>query len=145
MSAGVLRGRRVALANLGCRVNRVEIDAMALALQERGAKLVGQREAEVVVINTCAVTGEAQAKTRKAVRHACALPQRPWVVATGCAASLFADELEPLGERVVIEPNKTQVVDRVQACLEAMPHEASDAAQPLAHRTTPTGRTRPGI
>ena len=145
MSAGGLLGRRVALANLGCRVNRVEVDAMALALQERGAELVGQREAEAVIVNTCAVTGEAQAKTRKAVRHACGLPQRPWIVATGCAASLFASELEGLGERVVVERDKSLVVERVASCLAKMPMARSEAHEPIARRTTPTGRTRPGI
>lgn len=145
MSGAELQGRRVALANLGCRVNRVEVDTMALALQERGAELVSQREAEAVIVNTCAVTGEAQAKTRKAVRHACGLPQRPWVVATGCAASLFASELEGLGERVVVERDKALVVDRVASCLATMPVSSSVSPTSSALRTTPTGRTRPGI
>ena len=41
---------RVALVNLGCRVNRVELDTMALRLQEAGAELVSQREADAIVI-----------------------------------------------------------------------------------------------
>ena len=66
--------RGVALVNLGCRVNRVELDHMALDLERAGAVLTPEREARVVIVNTCAVTGEAEAKTRKAVRRAASLP-----------------------------------------------------------------------
>lgn len=144
------KGARVALVNLGCRVNRVELDAMALELQKRGCQLVGQREAQAIVINTCAVTGEAQAKTRKAVRRAARMPQKPVVFATGCVASLFADELRALGDNIVVEPLKASVAARV---LEALgTSDASDAeasTSPVSADTpvhpTPTGRTRPGI
>ena len=148
-------GARVALVNLGCRVNRVELDGIALRLQELGCVLVGQHDADVVVVNTCAVTGEAQAKTRKAVRHATGLPRAPHVVATGCVASLFADELADLGPRVVVEADKAKVPDRVVAALEWRVSVASEtkaegapggkAEGALPVRTTPTGRTRPGI
>ncbi|MFR7797030.1 MAG: hypothetical protein ACLU37_01745 [Collinsella sp.] len=45
------------------------------------------RDADLIVINTCAVTGEAEAKTRKAVRHALAHPNEPYVVVTGCVVN----------------------------------------------------------
>ena len=145
---------RVALSNLGCRVNRVELDVMALSLKEAGCELVGQRDADAIVINTCAVTGEAQAKTRKAIRHAANLPQRPLVVATGCVASLFADELAAISDRVVVEASKAEVPRRVLACLAAEMSEHGEGhtvavihepGTVLPSRTTPTGRTRPGV
>ena len=141
-----LHGARVALVNLGCRVNRVELDRIALSLQEHGVELVRQHDADVVVINTCAVTGEAQAKTRKAVRHAAHLPQGPTVVATGCVASLFAPELEALGENVMVEANKAHVTERVAEAmaLRGSTHHSTSVAV-LPERTTPTGRTRPGV
>lgn len=71
---------RVALSNLGCRVNRVELDSIAHKLLDAGCQLVGERDAELIIVNSCAVTGEAQAKTRKAVRHAARLPDRKSVV-----------------------------------------------------------------
>ena len=142
------RTPRFAMVNLGCRVNRVELDAMALALEKRGYDLVGQREADVVVVNTCAVTGEAEAKTRKAVRHAAGLPQRPLVIATGCVANLFADELANLSDNVIVEPLKARVPERVfELCKEAAEPQVAEAkyAPTRSHGTTPTGRTRPGI
>ena len=43
--------RGVALVNLGCRVNRVELDAMALELERAGASLVPEREADVITFH----------------------------------------------------------------------------------------------
>lgn len=129
------------LLNLGCRVNRVELDAIASRLEGAGVPLVAQDEARVVVVNTCAVTGEAEAKTRKAVRHAATLPSRPAVVATGCVASLFADELARISDSVVVVPDKSLVADRVLELL----GDPSGAAPRGCDSPTPTGRNRPGI
>ena len=135
---------RVALINLGCRLNRVESDIVANALLDAGCELVDKREADAIVINTCAVTGEAQTKTRKAVRGAARLSQSPLVVATGCAASLFASELMELGPNVVVEARKDLVAERV---LELLGTEVGREVRTgiLALTPTPTGRTRPGI
>lgn len=136
-------GRAVALVNLGCRVNRVELDLMASELERAGAEVTGEREARVIVVNTCAVTAEAEAKTRKAVRRAATLPGAPLVIATGCVASLFADELASLGPNVTVERDKSAVT---RTALRELGLDGSDAAPGACSLTpTPTGRTRPGI
>ncbi|OUO35492.1 MiaB/RimO family radical SAM methylthiotransferase [Olsenella sp. An290] len=145
-----MRGARdarsgVALVNLGCRVNRVELDLMASALERAGVPLVDEAEAAAVVVNTCAVTAEAEAKTRKAVRRAALLPQAPLVVATGCVASLFADELAGLGPNVVVERDKSRVAGVVLAELDVPEDGSSCEGAASALAPTPTGRTRPGI
>ena len=56
----------ISVVNLGCRVNRVESDRITADLMRLGFAMVEPRDAELIVINTCAVTGEAEAKTRKA-------------------------------------------------------------------------------
>ena len=133
----------VALVSLGCRVNRVELDRMAAELEAAGARLVREDEADVVVVNTCAVTAEAEAKTRKAVRRAASLPRRPLVVATGCVANLFADELSALGPTVEVVREKGRVAARA---LEALGLTgAGGTGGPAAGAPTPTGRTRPGV
>ena len=58
-----------AIVNLGCKVNRVESDSFASGLLARGGVETGPDSADVVVVNTCTVTGEAEKKTRKAVRQ----------------------------------------------------------------------------
>lgn len=140
----------VSLHNLGCRVNRVELDAMAAELKRGGCEIVSEDQAQLIVINTCAVTGEAEAKARKSVRHAANLPQAPWVVATGCVASLFADELKELGHNVVVEPIKANVAKRALELLSsencvALPCGLSTKSNSEYDSVTPTGRMRPGI
>ncbi len=110
-------GVPVAFRTLGCKVNRVESEAIAADLLGRGARLAAEDEAAVIVINTCTVTGEADAKARKAVRHALKAESRPVVVVTGCLAALDAETLRGLGGRVVVEADKAGVAARVAELL----------------------------
>lgn len=120
---------------------------MATRLESAGFVLTGEAEADYIVINTCAVTGEAEAKTRKAIRHAAARPQGPLVVATGCVASLFADELAALSPNVRVVANKREVADFVIGLAEAsaVGLGETDVSAPVHASVTPTGRTRPGV
>jgi len=103
----------VAFRTLGCKVNRVESEDVAADLISRGAILATEDEAAVIVVNTCTVTGEADAKARKAVRRALRAAGRPLVVVTGCLAALDPAGLSALGDRVVVEPDKERVAARV--------------------------------
>lgn len=120
---------------------------MATRLESAGFVLTGEADADYIVINTCAVTGEAEAKTRKAIRHAAARPQGPLVVATGCVASLFADELAALSPNVRVVANKREVADFVIGLTEASAAGLgeTDVSAPAHSSVTPTGRTRPGV
>lgn len=133
---------KVAFVNLGCRVNRVEIDSIAAHLEKVGCAITAPKEAQAIVVNTCAVTGEAEAKTRKQLRRAARLAQHPQVFATGCVANLFSDELSSLAENIEVIQQKDTVAQRVLDYL-GMPdvetHRVADTS------VTPTGRARPGI
>lgn len=48
----------ISVVNLGCRVNRVESDRITADLMRLGFAMVEPQDAELIVINTCAVTGE---------------------------------------------------------------------------------------
>jgi threonylcarbamoyladenosine tRNA methylthiotransferase MtaB len=127
----------VAVKTLGCKVNQAESDAIAAALVASGTAPVAERDASVVVINTCTVTGEADRKARKAIRHALALPGAPTVVVTGCLAAVDPVGVAALGERVVVEPDKDRVSGRV-ASLTGTAAGPSDPAGMLAR----TSRSR---
>ena len=103
----------ISVVNLGCRVNRVESDRITADLMRLGFAIVDPQDADLIVIITCAVTGEAEAKTRKAVRHALAHPNEPYVLVTGCVVNLHPEELLELSERVIAEPSKIDVAERV--------------------------------
>jgi threonylcarbamoyladenosine tRNA methylthiotransferase MtaB len=92
--------------NIGCKLNRVESDELSAALLAAGALRSARDEAQLVIVNTCAVTGEAEAKTRKAIRQALASPLEPWVIATGCAVTLNQEAYRTLDARVIIEPDQ---------------------------------------
>lgn len=107
-----MRKTTASVINLGCRVNRVESDKITAGLVSHGFELVGEDEAQLIVVNTCAVTGEAEAKTRKAVRRAAAQPLDPVVIVTGCVVNLNPEELTSISDRVIAEPEKANVVRR---------------------------------
>ncbi len=90
--------------NLGCKVNRVESDVFAATLMSQGASPASSSDADLIVVNTCAVTGEAEKKTRKALRQALRANGSARVVVTGCAAALDPDTYLSLDERIQVVP-----------------------------------------
>lgn len=108
---------RFHVLNLGCKVNRVESDSMQAAFLARGHEVSSLQDASVVLVNTCTVTGEAEKKTRKAVRRALREAPGAVVVVTGCAASISPEVFEQMGPRVVVEPDKASALD---AALDAL-------------------------
>jgi len=71
---------------LGCKVSMTDAQAVRERLAADGHREVVPERAEVRVINTCCVTAEAVAKSRKAARRAARTAER--VLVTGCAAAL---------------------------------------------------------
>lgn len=141
----------VSVVNLGCRVNRVESDRISTDLAKSGFCLVEPDAADLVVINTCAVTGEAEAKTRKAVRHALAMPRNPRVVVTGCVVNLHPDELTQLSDRVHAEAVKTEVPSLVRELMgygasgEAPEKSEDPFGEPQHDVASILGRSRLGV
>ena len=64
-------GNKVALHNLGCKVNAYEIEAMQQLLEEAGYEIVPfEPGADIYVINTCTVTNIADRKSRQMLHKA---------------------------------------------------------------------------
>ena len=81
--------RTAAIANLGCKVNQAEMEAAARLLRERGIAIVdGHERADLVLVNTCTVTSEADAKSRHAVRRARRASPDAEIVVTGCSVQV---------------------------------------------------------
>ncbi len=83
---------------LGCKVSQTDLAQLRERLAADGLHEVAAG-GEVHVVNGCAVTAEAVAKTRQAVRRALASGSAH-VVVTGCAARLAGARLADLGDRV---------------------------------------------
>lgn len=83
----------------GCKANQYDTERMRHELEARGAKSVPTpSEADVVVINTCTVTNQADANARHLIRRL--RRQRPDVriVVAGCSAALKAPEYRDMPE-----------------------------------------------
>ncbi len=84
--------KKVAIQTFGCKVNQFESEALIRAFQERGWNPVPfQEAADLYLINTCAVTAEAQRQSAQAVRGAVRRSPEALIAAAGCAAQLFPD------------------------------------------------------
>ena len=76
---------KVALHNLGCKVNAYETEAMQELLEQKGYEIVPFKEgADVYVINTCTVTNMADRKSRQMIHRAKKMNPEAIVVAAGC-------------------------------------------------------------
>lgn len=77
--------KKVALHNLGCKVNAYETEAMQEMLENNGYEIVPFKEgADIYIINTCTVTNMADRKSRQMLHRAKKMNPNALVVATGC-------------------------------------------------------------
>ncbi len=85
---------RFTIASLGCRTNQEEVDALRSHLLEMGyAEVAFPGPADLVLVNTCAVTSAAEAQSRQAIRRAVRKAPGARVLITGCAAQLDPQRL----------------------------------------------------
>jgi len=85
---------RVNLQALGCRLNEAELQTWARQFQRQDHLVTTDPEAaDLVVVNTCAVTAEAVRKSRKLLRRARRANPGAKMVVSGCLASLDSDAL----------------------------------------------------
>ena len=110
---------RVALQNVGCKLNTYEVEALANRFDHRGYEIVPfGAQADVYVVNTCTVTGSGDADSRKAVRRAKRQNPVATVVATGCYAQRRPEELDDAGADLVIgNGQKAQLIEQLEAHL----------------------------
>ncbi|MBQ2923784.1 MAG: tRNA (N(6)-L-threonylcarbamoyladenosine(37)-C(2))-methylthiotransferase MtaB [Tyzzerella sp.] len=87
--------KKVALHNLGCKVNAYETEAMQEMLENNGYEIVPFKEgADIYIINTCTVTNMADRKSRQMLHRAKKMNPDALVVATGCYVQAKANSGE---------------------------------------------------
>ncbi len=85
---------RVALHTLGCKLNFAESSSLGGQFIDRGFELVELNEpADVVLLNTCSVTGTADRECRQLIRRALRTSPGAFVVVTGCYAQLAPEQV----------------------------------------------------
>lgn len=99
--------KKVALHNLGCKVNAYETEAMQEMLETAGYEIVPFKEgADIYIINTCTVTNIADRKSRQMLHRARKMNPQALVVAAGCYVQ--TQEVPDPCIDVVIGNNKKQ-------------------------------------
>jgi threonylcarbamoyladenosine tRNA methylthiotransferase MtaB len=107
---------KIHLSSLGCKLNQSEMDDLALRLVEAGHVLVAAPgDADVCILNTCAVTHVAAQKSRQALGRLHREGPGARLIVTGCYAELAAAELARLPgvEWVAGNRDKDRLADRI--------------------------------
>lgn len=87
--------KKVALHNLGCKVNAYSGGFSRQLLEAKGYEIVPfEPGADIYIINTCTVTNIADRKSRQMLHKAKKMNPQAIVVATGCYVQAAKDQLE---------------------------------------------------
>jgi len=96
--------KKIHFHTLGCKLNFSETSGIARTFQEAGyARVELEERPDVVVINTCSVTEQADKKCRNIVARAIRHNPGVFVAVVGCYAQLKPDEIASIpGVRLVL-------------------------------------------
>jgi threonylcarbamoyladenosine tRNA methylthiotransferase MtaB len=111
---------KVFLESIGCRLNLSEIEKIAAGLRNAGHKIVGDSsDADIAIVNTCAVTSSASADSRKSIRRI-ANSGCGQILVTGCYATIAPETVIDLPSVVNLYGNDeknnitSDLIDKVQ-------------------------------
>jgi len=108
------------LFTLGCKVNQYETEFVRTALLLNGYTEADNGEAgegtiaDLVIVNTCTVTAESEAKSRKAIRKLVSEHPGAQVVVMGCAATHQPDAMLQIGGVSQVITDKEQIPALIQ-------------------------------
>lgn len=100
--------------NIGCKVNQYESDKIIQALEERGFEVFSHFAfADIYIINTCAVTVEAERKSRQAVKRCLAHNPEGRIYICGCSSQNDPVQFEKKGVYYVCGVDKKKLLERI--------------------------------
>ena len=125
---------QIHLKTLGCRLNEAELETWAHAFQAQGHSITQKISmAQLVVINSCAVTQDAARKSRQLIRRIHRENPQAKLVVSGCYATLNQQEAQALlgVDLVVSNKDKAQLVDRAlqELTFDSMPEMATEPSE----------------
>ena len=130
---------KIYLDTIGCRLNQAEIETYARQFRLAGHELVSSpEEADLAVINTCTVTVQADADSRRKLRQM-SRNGVPQIIATGCWATLHPEEAAALPAIQSVVPNDLK--DLLVPGLLQLPRSAFDL-EPVEREPLPGARLR---
>ena len=104
--------KKVALHNLGCKVNAYETEAMQELLVKNGYEIVPFKEgADIYIINTCTVTNMADRKSRQMLHRAKKMNPEAGVVAAGCFVQTENEKVDASIDIIIGNNKKKDIIE----------------------------------
>lgn len=106
---------KIFIETLGCKVNTYESEVIKEEFLRNGYELADNlSDANVIVVNTCSVTNQSDAKSRKVIRNSRKNNKNAILVVCGCSSQNHQDELKDLGADILIgNKDKSKIFDYV--------------------------------
>ena len=109
---------KYAICTLGCKVNQFETQAIETMLSELGYEPSQDGGADVVIVNTCAVTAESGRKSRQAIRRLKSQNPGALTAVCGCFSQVEPKDIEALGADIVFgSGRKREFVEAIDKAL----------------------------
>ena len=98
---------KVYVKTLGCKVNTYDSHSLQADFKEQGYELTKEpSDADISILNTCSVTGNADREGRYLLRKFKKANPKAMIVATGCYAQTDSEKLSSLDEVDLVIPNQ---------------------------------------
>lgn len=105
------------IITLGCKVNTYESNSISDTLLANGyEKALDDKQADIVIINTCTVTNTANNKSLKMIRHAIRNNRNAIIIVTGCSAQVYHKQIMEIdGVSIIIGTvGKSQILKYIE-------------------------------
>ena len=132
---------KVVVYNLGCKVNKYECDSMVKALRLKQYEVSENLEyADIYILNTCAVTNEAERKSRQCVERCLKYNKDAKIFVCGCASENNPEQFikKDNVQYVIGSANKMSLIDSFELegiSKQTLPKDYEDDFSPIIDRT----------
>ncbi|MDD4187538.1 MAG: tRNA (N(6)-L-threonylcarbamoyladenosine(37)-C(2))-methylthiotransferase MtaB [Bacilli bacterium] len=111
---------RVSIETLGCKVNLYESQVIKEQFENNNDYIVSINDApDVIVINTCTVTNQSDAKSRKLIRQAKRINPSSILIVCGCSSQMHQDDLKELEIDILLgNKDKSKILEYLNDYLE---------------------------
>lgn len=129
---------KVYFYTLGCRVNQYETDAVRELFLKEGYEICDTaKDADICVINTCTVTGEADRKSRQHIRRLAKENPEAVICAMGCNVEMTDGFVE--ADVICGTRDKNLLVERLKAFIDEHGPK-SEGTRQIAHKVPPVSK-----
>ena len=133
-SPSIISNKKATFVTLGCKLNYAETSTLRDRLTARGCMPAEEKEtADICIVNTCSVTGEADAKCRHAIRSLHREHPNAFIAVMGCYAQLSGEDIAKIEgvDLVVGQEQKGRIIELIEEHYEA--HSMGVKAETESH------------